>query len=417
MPLGPFNNFDACVVAMKGKGHTEEEAGAICGKMQADAEMGELSGHWIEVFKAGNYGEKGVWTPEQLDQIASSYDPRLHAAPVVVGHPADDAPAWGWVQSLRRAGQSLWAKLEKVQPALEQAIKDGRFTQRSVALYKELPQTKTPYLRHLGFLGAAIPHVKGLEPIHFQSGDAEHIEFAVNLEEKGMDEKNKKEEVPTLTKEAVGFIEKLRAFFTGGAEKPAAPEAGKPVADFAEEKAKLEAGLKAANDEIAALKKGATDFAEGQRAAGVRAWWDAQLAKGQLLPAFEETYGLRSALEKLSGVQATVEFAEKDAEGKPIKVQRPLGEVFQRFLGDLGKFVEFGELTARARRQATRKGKVVHFAEPARGQTIERVEMAERMEALKGDVRKEHPAWTETQVAGEAYDRAQREHEAAGQQA
>ena len=126
---------------------------------------GALEREFLEVFRAGNYGDKGHWTVADLDRIAESYDPAIHAAPVVIGHPQDDAPAWGWVKRLRRVGESLWAQLTKVAPEFEELVRQGRFLQRSVALYKSFPLTGGPYLRHLGFLGAAVPEVKGLAPI------------------------------------------------------------------------------------------------------------------------------------------------------------------------------------------------------------------------------------------------------------
>lgn len=126
---------------------------------------------WIECFRAGDYGpEKGRWTAADLDRIAADYDPAKHAAPVVLGHPEDDAPAYGWVKKLMRAGESLWAQLTKVAPEFEELVRSGRFLQRSVALYKDFPLTAGPYLRHLGFLGAQPPAVKGLQPLMVFSG-------------------------------------------------------------------------------------------------------------------------------------------------------------------------------------------------------------------------------------------------------
>lgn len=134
--------------------------------------MSALNGSWIEIFKAGDYGQRGAWTADDLDRIAAAYNPRLHQAPVVLGHPATDAPAYGWVARLRRAGQSLWAQLEKVDPAFEQLLRAGRFRQRSVALYRNFPPTGGAYLRHLGFLGAQPPAVKGLAPVRFLNAPA-----------------------------------------------------------------------------------------------------------------------------------------------------------------------------------------------------------------------------------------------------
>jgi len=144
---------------------------------------GSLENAWIEIFRAGNYGDRGSWTADDLDRLAVAYDPRTQAAPIVLGHPADDAPAYGWVKRLRRAGQSLWAQLEKVDPALEALLRAGRFAQRSVALYRRFPLTGGPYLRHVGFLGAAPAGVKGLAPVlgyrNLPKGDAAALAAAV----------------------------------------------------------------------------------------------------------------------------------------------------------------------------------------------------------------------------------------------
>ncbi|MFQ5818135.1 MAG: hypothetical protein ACE5H2_09320 [Terriglobia bacterium] len=126
-----------------------------------------LEGAWIEIFKAGDYADRGRWTQRDLDHIAATYNPRLHAAPLVLGHPQHDTPACAWVKALRRAGPSLWAQLEQVDPAFEQLLRAGRFRTRSVALYTHFPPTRGPYLRHIGFLGAQAPEVKALSPVRF----------------------------------------------------------------------------------------------------------------------------------------------------------------------------------------------------------------------------------------------------------
>lgn len=138
----------------------------------------DLNVDWVEVFRAGDYGSKGNFTVADLDRMAEDYDPSMHEAPVVIGHPAEDAPAWGWVEKLRRAGNSLWAKLRQVQPEFEDMVRRGLFKQRSIALYSQFEKTGRPYLRHLGFLGAAPPHVKGLKPLFGFSGYAQVIEFS-----------------------------------------------------------------------------------------------------------------------------------------------------------------------------------------------------------------------------------------------
>lgn len=73
---------------------------------------------WIEIFRAGDYGPKGRYSEADLDRIASSYDPALHEAPVVIGHPEHDRPAYGWVEALKREGKPWWASCATSSPAL-----------------------------------------------------------------------------------------------------------------------------------------------------------------------------------------------------------------------------------------------------------------------------------------------------------
>jgi hypothetical protein len=46
----------------------------------------------IEVFRAGDYGPKGIYSPDDLQRIASDYDPARHE----VGWPPCDAWAMCW---------------------------------------------------------------------------------------------------------------------------------------------------------------------------------------------------------------------------------------------------------------------------------------------------------------------------------
>ena len=54
----------------------------------------------IEIFRAGTHiDDAGVahhFSKADLAAIASSYRPTLREAPLTVGHPKDDLPAYGW---------------------------------------------------------------------------------------------------------------------------------------------------------------------------------------------------------------------------------------------------------------------------------------------------------------------------------
>ncbi len=136
----------------------------------------DFSNQWVEIFRAGDYGAKGAWTPEDIAAMVRNFDPATWQPPAVFGHPEHDAPAMGWVKELRAEGGRLLARFEKVHPALESSVQEGRYPNRSAAFYLD-PEGKGPMLRHVGFLGATPPEIKGLAPIRFSDERFVAIEF------------------------------------------------------------------------------------------------------------------------------------------------------------------------------------------------------------------------------------------------
>lgn len=128
-----------------------------------------MTDEWIEVFRAGTHtamnGTTKTWTLEDLDHAVAAYDPAQHEAPLVVGHPKDNDPAYGWVEAAKREGDRLLVKSKQVDPAFQEMVKAGRFKKRSISFYAD------GTIRHIGFLGAQPPAVKGLKDCHFAQGD------------------------------------------------------------------------------------------------------------------------------------------------------------------------------------------------------------------------------------------------------
>ncbi|MDY7033224.1 MAG: flippase-like domain-containing protein, partial [Thermodesulfobacteriota bacterium] len=92
-------------------------------------------------------------------------------------HPKHDDPAYGLVQAVKtetRDGKKiLLAKFKNVEPEFAEMVKSGRFPKRSAGFYPD------GRLRHVGFLGATPPAIKGLKNIAFGDGDnAIAFEFA-----------------------------------------------------------------------------------------------------------------------------------------------------------------------------------------------------------------------------------------------
>ena len=60
--------------------------------------------HAIHIFRPGRHTSMQGATIDfgegDLIATAKAYDPTRHEAPLVIGHPRADAPAWGWVGGL-----------------------------------------------------------------------------------------------------------------------------------------------------------------------------------------------------------------------------------------------------------------------------------------------------------------------------
>lgn len=312
--------------------------------------MSSLNGKWIEVFKAGNYGAEGRWTEGDLDALVNSYDAKQNPAPIVIGHPKTNDPAYGWVAGLRRVGSALQAQLEKVEPQFEQLLSDGRFRTRSVAIYKKFGATGAPYLGHIGFLGAAAPTVKGLQPASFHDGDAAQVvSVEFSLEEEAMQQKdNDKPETSQLSEENVGvlthFAEKVRKLFGSGEAPPERPaplsgatfteaQVNKMLDDRDQKWDKQFAELKKETQEATAVQAGTVADAR------VTAFME-KLSAGKIAPA---VLNLAEPIARhLAATPAELTFSEKDKkdkDGKPVESKKDAFDLFAELLTTTGAIV------------------------------------------------------------------------------
>jgi hypothetical protein len=132
---------------------------------------------WFDVFRCGTHldhsGTLRTITESDIDRAIRSY--RRGSAPVVIGHPTLNAPAFGWIDSFRRVGSTVQARCSQVADEFTDAVKRGLYKNRSLSFNRD------GSFRHVGFLGAAAPAVKGLEEIQFSdSGDYITMEFSEN---------------------------------------------------------------------------------------------------------------------------------------------------------------------------------------------------------------------------------------------
>lgn len=126
----------------------------------------------LHIFRPGCFvamaGQRVCLTAPDLAASAGAYDPSTHQAPLVLGHPDDRAPALGWVIQLEANDGGLYADVE-LSDELRELVQAGRFKKLSASFWPPShPENPTPgiwSLRHVGFLGAAVPAVLGLKPL------------------------------------------------------------------------------------------------------------------------------------------------------------------------------------------------------------------------------------------------------------
>lgn len=139
----------------------------------------------IEIFKIGKHtatnGQTLPFDEKMLSAAVKGYDPALHEAPVVVGHPKDNHPAFGWIDHLELKEGVVLAHPKQVDAEFAELVEQGKYKKRSASWYlpdsPNNPKPGTLYLRHVGFLGAMPPALKGLKDVSFNESEQGVVEF------------------------------------------------------------------------------------------------------------------------------------------------------------------------------------------------------------------------------------------------
>ena len=140
----------------------------------------------IKIFKVGKHTSmQGLtldYTKDMLADCVAGYSATVHEAPLVLGHPKHNDPAGGWVDHMELdADGFLWAYPKKLDPEFAEVVNAGKNNKVSASFYlPDSPNNPTPgklYLRHVGFLGALPPSVKGLGSVSFAEGETGIAEF------------------------------------------------------------------------------------------------------------------------------------------------------------------------------------------------------------------------------------------------
>ena len=100
----------------------------------------------IEVFRPGTFTPMGgkpiTFSAAGLRAIADAYDPATAPAPIVVGHPGTDAPAFGWAESFDYdpAAGRLYANVGQIEPAAVAQIPGVAIQHPNQLVWTELGQ-------------------------------------------------------------------------------------------------------------------------------------------------------------------------------------------------------------------------------------------------------------------------------------
>jgi len=303
-------------------------------------EHGEAPRPWIEIFRAGDYRgvNKGLITREDLDRVVRNYDPTYHEAPATIGHPADDKPAYGWIESLAVDGDKLLAREKQVDPKFDEARKAGRFKKRSAAFYCDADGNITG-LRHVAYLGAQPPEVKGLQDLSFNDHGSKFIEVDFGEDEQVAAEKTVpeqiKEGVKTFFAEMFGGSAQPKTFSEDDAKRIATEAATAAAAPLQTKVTELENQLKTQTAKFAERETAIAGGEIKQRAINAIAKLK---TAAKWIPAFEKM-GLGLVFEELAKSTATVEFGE----GAEKKTVTPL-ETLVLFLEGLPKIIPGGRV-------------------------------------------------------------------------
>lgn len=140
----------------------------------------------FRIFKVGNHTSmQGVtlnYSQDMLSKCVAAYSPQTHEAPLVIGHPKHDDPAMGWVDHLELDQDGyLLAHPKQLDADFAENVNAGKHNKVSASFYlPDSPNNPTPgslYLRHVGFLGAQVPAVKGLGTVQFAEDEQGIVDF------------------------------------------------------------------------------------------------------------------------------------------------------------------------------------------------------------------------------------------------
>lgn len=335
----------------------------------------------LHIFKPGRQtAMSGVtleFSESDLEASARAYDPAKHEAPLVIGHPKHDAPAYGWVKSLATGTDGLNAEPHQVDANFAELVAAGRYKKISASFYlPDAPNNPVPgvyYLRHVGFLGAQPPAVKGLKAVAFADDpDSDVVEFSdwgmeanaslwrrlrdfllTKFGQETADQVVPDWQIESIREAARQDDDAQRTSFADPTVSPTHQPHEENHAVTPEQKAALEAENAQLKQKLAAAEAEQKTAAAAKRHGEHLAYAEQLVGEGKLAPKHK---GAVVAFLDFSDGETALEFGEGDA-------KQPLASAFKSFLGDMPKVVEFGETATKGKSGKGGDVNVAEFAE------------------------------------------------------
>ena len=141
----------------------------------------------IEIFKTGTHNGD-VYTEKDLDDMVLAFKDLDYRPALKIGHTKDQpgAPAYGWIQNVARDGDKLRADFTDLHDSVVDAIRNKSYDRCSSEIYFNLKRGGKDYRRALkavALLGAEVPAVANLVPLHKMEFVADGFERVGTLEQ------------------------------------------------------------------------------------------------------------------------------------------------------------------------------------------------------------------------------------------
>ncbi|MBW7888389.1 MAG: hypothetical protein H3C35_08525 [Bacteroidetes bacterium] len=127
---------------------------------------------FFKVFRAGIYPQGNV-SEQDVQEMASTYDPKFHEAPLTVNH-QDDSAAYAIVDEVKAIGKELFVSFRDIIAEAYEMNKKFRKPSIEIARYND-----KAYLRAVTMCN--FPQVKNLDTLAFSEEKKQSIYFTENL--------------------------------------------------------------------------------------------------------------------------------------------------------------------------------------------------------------------------------------------